>query len=108
MFTVSTPGFLSFGDFWTRFFWKKLGFGGYGWVWGSRRCACQRTDNKIGVNYKIKTRSQKLRSNTVGGGVAIIFKSTMKVVKMFIRHPDSFESVSVKLKCYDGVNLFCS
>ena len=48
------------------------------------------------------------RSNTMGGGVAIIFKSTMKVVKMFIRHPGSFESVSVKLKCYDGINLFCS
>ena len=27
-----------------EFVWKKLGFGVYGWVWGSRRCACQRTD----------------------------------------------------------------
>ena len=47
MFTVSTPGFLSFGDFWTRVVWKKLGFGGLGLglgVLGSRRCAFQRTD----------------------------------------------------------------
>ena len=43
MFTLSTPGFLSFWDFLTFFLLKKLGFGGL-WlglgVLGSQRCAC--------------------------------------------------------------------
>ena len=45
MFTVSTPCFFEFLGLLNEFFLlKKLGFEGWGWVWGSRRCACQRTD----------------------------------------------------------------
>ena len=44
-------------------------------------------------------------STTIGGGVAVIYKSTMKIVKVLIKHPGS---VSVKLKSSDGVNMFCS
>ena len=45
MFTVSTPCFFEFLGLLNEFFLNKLGFGG--WVWGSRRCACQRTDTSV-------------------------------------------------------------
>ena len=48
------------------------------------------------------------RSNSAGGGVAIIYKANMKIIKVFIKHPRSFESISVKLKCSDNGVMFCS
>ena len=48
------------------------------------------------------------RSNTGGGGVAIIFKPLLKVVKIFVKHATTFESVSVKMKFQDNSSLFCS
>ena len=47
------------------------------------------------------------RTNCAGGGVAIIFKPTLKVIKIFLNHTKSFESVSVKLKLQDNTSLFC-
>ena len=47
------------------------------------------------------------RSKTAGGGVAIVYKASLKVIRIFIDHPDSFESVSVKLKCPDNSSVFC-
>ena len=37
--------FFEFLGLLNEFFFKKLGFGAQGWVWGSRRCACQLTDS---------------------------------------------------------------
>ena len=43
-----------------------------------------------------------------GGGVAIIYRPLLKVIKVFVNHSKSFESVSVKLKMSDNTYLFCS
>ena len=48
------------------------------------------------------------RHQNAGGGVAIIFKPTCKVVKIFHNHANSFESVSVKLKLQDSTSLICT
>ena len=47
------------------------------------------------------------RQNNAGGGVAIIFKPSIDVVKIFYDHAKSFESVCVKLKLQDGTSLLC-
>ena len=38
------------------------------------------------------------RSSGSGGGVAIIYKPYLKVIKVSIKHSDSFETISVKTK----------
>ena len=47
------------------------------------------------------------RSSQYGGGVAIIYKPYLKVMKVPIKHPDTFETVSVKIKLSNNKLLFC-
>ena len=48
------------------------------------------------------------RGNSGGGGVAVIFKPSIKLVRVFISHGDSFEAVSVKVVLPNAKNLLCS
>ena len=54
--------------------------------------------------YKIY---HNFRKTSVGGGVAIIYKPTVKLIKVSHNHEQSFESVSAKLKCSDNSWIFC-
>ena len=47
------------------------------------------------------------RSSQYGGGVAIIHKPYLKVMKVPIKHPDTFETISVKIKLSNNKLLFC-
>ena len=47
------------------------------------------------------------RSSQYGGGVAIIYKPYFKVMKVSIKHPDTFETISVKIKLSNNKLLFC-
>ena len=47
------------------------------------------------------------RSSGNGGGVAIIFKPCLKVMKVSIKHSDTFETVAVKIKLSNNKFLFC-
>ena len=54
--------------------------------------------------YKI---SHNFRPDFGGGGVAVVHKHCLKLVKIFPKHAKTFESVSVKLKFHDNSWLFC-
>lgn len=48
------------------------------------------------------------RDNIRGGGVAIIYKSQLKVTKVTVQHDPSFESITAKLKLKDNSLIVCS
>ena len=48
------------------------------------------------------------RPNSIGGGVALLFKENIKVVKLFIGNEATFESVSIKLILPKRNSLICS
>ena len=48
------------------------------------------------------------RDFSQGGGVAIIYRPMLKVIRVKIDHNRSFESVSAKIKLHDNTFLMCS
>ena len=48
------------------------------------------------------------RQQSVGGGVALIFKPALKIVKLFIKHSETFESVCVKVILPSKSSLLCA
>lgn len=70
------------------------------------------TDFNNNITAEIKSYGYDIhhyyRTDSRGGGVALIFHPWLKITRMYINHPDSFESVSAKIKLQDGSSLFCS
>ena len=54
--------------------------------------------------YKI---AHYFRPNMSGGGVAVVYKHHVKLVKVVPKHATSFESVSAKVKLHDNSWRFC-
>ena len=74
-------------------------------------CETWLTDKSNHTTATIKSYGFKIyhsfRSNSHGGGVAIVYKSGLTLTKVSINHSSSFESISVKFKS-DNRNMFCS
>ena len=70
------------------------------------------TDQKNNTTAQIKNHGYRIyhthRTDVSGGGVAIVYKSQINLIKVFIGHEQSFEAVSAKLKLADGSIVFCS
>ena len=70
------------------------------------------TDSKNHTTAIIKNHGYKIhhthRPNSNGGGVAILFKSNIKVIKLFIGNQPTFESVTVKIVLPGKNNLICA
>ena len=70
------------------------------------------TDQNNHTTALIKEHGYKIhhffRKEKLGGGVGVIYKSSLKVVRVFFNQNDSFESISVKVKLKDGSSVLCS
>ena len=47
--------------------------------------------------YRIVT-ERKCRKNDIGGGIAIIFKKSIKLKRVYYKQPSSFESISMQFE----------
>ena len=70
------------------------------------------TDQNNHTTAIIKSHGYQLyhtnRTGKSGGGVSIIYKSTLRLVKIYGNSHETFEAVSTKFKFTDGSIVFCS
>jgi exonuclease III len=70
------------------------------------------TDQNNNTTARIKDRGYRVyhtsRNGKAGGGVGIIYKSSINLVKVFVNSETSFEVINAKLKLVDGSIVFCS
>ena len=70
------------------------------------------TDQHNNTTAQIKDHGYKIhhfsRSSKIGGGVALIYKSTVELIKVHITQFQSFEAVSAKLKMINKTVVLCT
>ena len=69
------------------------------------------TDSNNHTTATVKAYGYKMhhyhRKDSTGVGVAIIYKPTIKLIRVFVNHANTFESVCVKIMLPDNKSLLC-
>jgi hypothetical protein len=72
------------------------------------------TDSNNNITAAIKSHGYRLihkirkSDKTRGGGVALIYRDNLNLTQVFIKHGETFESVSAKFRDKDGETVCCS